>query len=57
MNLIKVMELLKKYGICQECGSDVTGKGQGKLMTDENTFLRTCKCGWEVKIYDGEVNQ
>ena len=50
MNAIRTVQLLGEYAECRNCGSDKLGDGEGTLNIDENTFTRTCKCGWEVEI-------
>lgn len=50
MNIVDSMELIKKYGKCEECGSDLIGNGEGTLEIEENIFKRTCKCGWSVTV-------
>jgi hypothetical protein len=37
-----------KYAICPECGNDKIGGGAGALIIEDNTFKRTCSCGWSV---------
>jgi hypothetical protein len=49
MNLRKSVELMGKYAVCPECGNDKIGGGAGTLVIEDNTFERTCKCGWSVK--------
>lgn len=50
MNAWKSVELMRKYNTCPKCGSDAIGNGHGKLIVTDTEFLRSCKCGWEVKV-------
>ena len=53
MNIEKSIELMNKYGKCPKCGNTHIGGGQGKLIIDDDTFYRECKCGWSVKEVAG----
>lgn len=50
MNMVKSMELIKKYSSCPECGSNNIGNGEGGLIVNENTFRRFCKCGYDITV-------
>jgi hypothetical protein len=52
MGTLRALELLKKYADCPDCGSDKVGNGAGTLEIEDNTFTRTCKCGFEITIKD-----
>jgi len=52
MNINRADELLEKYAVCQECGSDRIGGGAGSIYVDDMSFSRICKCGWSVKVDD-----
>lgn len=52
MNTDKVLKLLDKYSVCPKCGNRIIGKGEGTLIIDNKTFIRTCKCGFRVKEGD-----
>lgn len=54
MNFSRSLELMKKYTSCPECGNAYVSNGEGKLIIEGNTFYRSCKCGWEVKIEEGD---
>lgn len=41
------LELLDKYGVYQECGSNKMRNGSGKLIIEENLFIR--KKGGKMK--------
>lgn len=47
--MLDSLALLKKYSKCQNCGSEQIGNGEGTLEIEENTFRRTCKCGWSIE--------
>ena len=56
MNVFKTVELIDKYGKCPKCGSDKIGNGSGSLIVEEDTFYRSCKCGWKIKTNEkGEI--
>ena len=50
MNWMKTVELLREYATCPHCGSDKLGNGAGTVEVTDDTFTRTCKCGWKVEI-------
>jgi len=50
MNFRKSLELMEKYSKCQKCGSEYIGDGEGTLVVTDDTFIRSCKCGWKVEI-------
>lgn len=50
MNSLEFVELVRKYSKCQNCGSEHIGNGEGTLVVTDDTFIRTCKCGWKIKI-------
>jgi hypothetical protein len=50
VNVWKSIELMRKYSKCQNCGSEKIGNGEGTLEITDNTFIRTCKCGWKIEI-------
>lgn len=54
MNAMKTVELLRKYNVCQKCGSDALGNGAGSLVITDNIFKRACKCGWSVEVDDSD---
>lgn len=54
MNAMKMVELLRKYSKCKDCGSDALGNGAGSVVVTDNTFKRTCKCGWSVEVNDSD---
>ena len=56
MNIWKSVKLMRKYNSCPVCGSDRLGNGEGKLLIEENTFHRSCKCGWKIETNeDGKI--
>lgn len=50
MNLPTAIEMINKYAVCPQCGSEYVGNGEGVLEIEGNTFKRSCKCGWGVEI-------
>ena len=56
MNMLKTLELIKKYHVCPLCGNDKVGNGSGKLIVEDDRFYRSCKCGWEIET-DEEGNE
>lgn len=52
MLIQETVELMKRYGNCHECGNDRVGgePSQGALVIEEDTFTRSCKCGWKVVV-------
>ncbi|MEG2289932.1 MAG: DUF3797 domain-containing protein [Clostridium sp.] len=58
MNAFKLLEIMPKYENCLECGSDIIGDGEGGIIVEDDTFTRTCKCGFKITVdEDGkEVN-
>lgn len=59
MKFEKALELINKYKKCPECGNGFIGNGQGALCIDNDTFERSCKCGWSIRIEqkDGGENE
>lgn len=56
MNAVKLLEIMGKYINCPVCGNDKVGNGQGYVISQDKTFTRGCKCGWEIKVNeDGGV--
>ncbi|HFK1435690.1 MULTISPECIES: DUF3797 domain-containing protein [Bacillus cereus group] len=50
MNAWKSVQLLRKYSKCKKCGNDKIGSGESTVEIQDDTFKRTCKCGWEVEV-------
>lgn len=50
MNARRTLELIEKYGTCADCGNENVGNGEGKLEVTEDSFTRSCKCGWSVRV-------
>lgn len=48
MNSVKALTLMNKYSECPSCGNGAIGNGEGKLIVDDTTFTRTCKCGFRI---------
>ncbi|MDO7281769.1 DUF3797 domain-containing protein [Shouchella clausii] len=54
MNWTDLLKLGERYATCPTCGNDKVGNGEGKLFCNKDEFYRSCKCGWEVAVKDGE---
>lgn len=52
MNALKLIELMQTYKNCPVCNSDKVGDGQGYIASQDKTFKRGCKCGWEIEIHE-----
>ncbi|MBN1079291.1 DUF3797 domain-containing protein [Clostridium botulinum] len=52
MTFDRSLELINKYTKCSECGNEMVGNGEGKLIIEDDLFIRECKCGWSIKIDD-----
>ncbi|KEH91649.1 hypothetical protein Z962_p0024 (plasmid) [Clostridium botulinum C/D str. BKT12695] len=50
MEAFKVVSLIRKYEKCPVCGNDKVGNGEGRLVVEEDTFERTCKCGFKITL-------
>ena len=50
MDSNKAIDLINKYAVCPKCQNSLVGDGEGTLEIDKNTFIRSCKCGFIVKI-------
>jgi Domain of unknown function (DUF3797) len=54
MNAMEFLRISAKYNNCPDCGSDKLGNGEGTLSVEEDIYKRTCKCGFEVVVKEGE---
>lgn len=52
MRMLRTLELVKQYEDCPSCGNNFLGNGEGTLTVTDDTFTRTCKCGWMVEVTD-----
>lgn len=50
------LELLEKYGVYQECGSDKMENGSGKLIIEENLFIRKKGGKMDLSIADMKIS-
>lgn len=50
MNAFKLLEIMPKYEKCPKCGSSTIGNGQGGIIVEDDTFTRTCNCGFKITI-------
>ncbi|MGE6347876.1 DUF3797 domain-containing protein [Bacillus mycoides] len=46
MDILQKLRLTREHAECPDCGNDMLGNGEGTLIIEDNTFERTCKCGW-----------
>lgn len=58
MNVRTLIPIMKKYEKCPNCGSTTIGNGEGAIIVEEETYTRTCKCGFKITVNeDGkEIN-
>jgi predicted RNA-binding Zn-ribbon protein involved in translation (DUF1610 family) len=54
MVFTKALKLMKKYGVCPECGNEMISNGKGGLDVEDDYFERWCKCGWRVKVNEND---
>ncbi|MHC1681361.1 MAG: DUF3797 domain-containing protein [Clostridiaceae bacterium] len=50
MNVTELMPVLRKYEKCPSCGSSKIGNGEGGIVIDDVSYIRTCKCGYKITI-------
>lgn len=52
MNVVDSLVLIEKYSACLECGSEKLGgnPSEGALLVEDETFTRSCKCGWSIFV-------
>lgn len=50
MEAFKVVEIMKKYAVCPQCGSSKIKQGKGGLIIEEETFTRACHCGFKITV-------
>lgn len=43
-------KLLDMYGTCPDCGCGKVGNGKGSIVITDNTFRRTCACGYDIVL-------
>ena len=55
MEIENATKLMKKYISCPDCGNRYIGNGEGKLIINDDSFVRTCKCGFQVKIMESDI--
>lgn len=54
MRIGKLTKVMNKYIECPICGHDKLGKNNGALIVEDNTFERSCRCGFRIVINDKE---
>lgn len=47
---------MKKYEICPNCGSTTIGNGEGGIIVEDNTYTRTCKCGFKKTVNEDNID-
>jgi iron(III) transport system ATP-binding protein len=52
MNAFKLLEIMPKYENCPRCGSSKVGNGSGKIIIEDDTFTRECKCGFKITVHE-----
>ncbi|MBY0052304.1 DUF3797 domain-containing protein [Brevibacillus agri] len=50
MNARRAMQLMEQYQECPDCGNQYVGSGEGNVEVSDDTFKRTCKCGWAIEV-------
>lgn len=56
MKVIDSMKLMEQYGECPGCGNSNIGNGEGTLQITDDTFTRTCKCGYKAVVTKTHVS-
>lgn len=57
MTIRNTAKLTAKYACCPKCGNNKCGNGEGKLIVEENVFIRTCKCGNKVVAVENNLGK
>lgn len=57
MNITLACELMMKYNSCPKCGNEYIGDEEGTLLVEDDTFARSCKCGFEITITSEEAKE
>ena len=50
MNAFKLLKIIPLYENCPDCGNNKIGNGEGKLLVEDDTFTRECKCGFKITV-------
>ena len=50
MNMHNIVELVKRYEKCPNCGNLNIGESEGGIKVDIDSFRRFCKCGYNINI-------
>ncbi|HCL4549710.1 DUF3797 domain-containing protein [Clostridium botulinum] len=50
MDVKTLLPIMKKYEKCPKCGSNRIGNGEGGIIIEDDTYTRTCKCGFKITI-------
>lgn len=54
MEITKLMPIMKKYEKCPNCGSTTVGNGKGGIIIEDDTYTRTCKCGFKITVDEND---
>lgn len=50
MDVKTLLPIMKKYEKCPKCGNDKVGTDEGGIIVEDDTYTRTCKCGFKITI-------
>lgn len=50
MNIRELIPIMKKYEKCPKCGSTKIGNSEGGIIVEDDTYTRTCKCGFKITV-------
>ncbi|NEZ76673.1 DUF3797 domain-containing protein [Clostridium botulinum] len=50
MNSRELMPIMKKYEKCPKCRNNKIGNGEGGIIVEDDTYTRTCKCGFKITV-------
>lgn len=54
MDALKLIPILKKYESCPKCGSTKISNGQGGITVEDDTYTRSCKCGFKITVNEDD---
>ena len=50
MDVRNLLAIMPKYNNCPNCNSAYIGNGQGEVIVKDNTFTRSCECGFSITV-------
>ncbi|MCY7500218.1 DUF3797 domain-containing protein [Bacillus pumilus] len=50
MNALDFLKVSKLINDCPNCSNHLIGNGEGTLEVEEDSFKRTCKCGFSIEL-------